>query len=57
MRGYKKVKTSSGNTYYIEMKECDVSKRDELILMATAPVITLMCILACAVASGMIKIF
>ena len=54
MRGYRKVKTSSGNTYYMEMTEKEVRAKDELILMATAPVITLICVFVCAVAAGLI---
>ena len=57
MRGYRKVRTSSGRVYYIEMDKAEVEKKDWQILMATAPVITLACVFICAIAAGMIKVF
>lgn len=54
MRGYKRIKTSSGRVYYMEMDEKEVRIKDEMILMATAPVITLICVFICAIAAGLI---
>ena len=57
MKDYRRIKTSSGNVYYMEMTEAEVKAKDRAWLIAAVPVLTLAFVYGCALAAGLIKIF
>ena len=57
MKDYRRIKTSSGNVYYMELTEEEVKAKDKAWLTAAVPVLTLAFIYGCAIAAGIIKIF
>lgn len=57
MKDYRRIKTSSGNVYYMEMSEEEIREKDKAWLAAAVPVLTLAFVYGCAIAAGVIKIF
>ena len=57
MKDYRRIKTSSGNVYYMEMTEEEIREKDRAWLMAAVPILTLAFVYGCAVAAGLIKFF
>lgn len=57
MKDYRRIKTSSGNVYYMEMSEEEIREKDKAWLAAAVPVLTLAFVYGCAIAAGLIKIF
>ena len=53
MNDYRKIRTSSGHVYYMELSEEEVRAKDRVWLMIAVPVMTLAFVYGCALAAGL----